>query len=99
MYTIPIAGYADRWSARPGETVEFKVSGLLEQPYFGRLVRIICADPNPDGPGIQEEDLTSVFSGQFPSRVQDVQLGSYGIVSVGRRFPAIRWWRACGLRS
>ena len=88
MYTIPIAGYADRWSARPGESVEFKVSCLLEQPYFARLVRIICADPNPDGPGIQEEDLTSVFSGQFPSRVQDVQLGSYGIVSVGRRFPS-----------
>ena len=55
---IPIAGYADRWSVGHNETIEFKVSSELNQPYSVRLVRMTCADPNPDGPGIIEHDLT-----------------------------------------
>ena len=82
---IPIAGYADRWSVGQNEKIEFKVSSQFNKPYSVRLVRIVCADPNPDGPGIIEEDMSSIFSGEFPSRKQDVQLGSYGIVLVNRR--------------
>ena len=82
---IPIAGYADRWSVGQNENIEFKVSSQFSKPYSVRLVRIVCADPNPDGPGIIEEDMSSVFSGEFSSRKQDVQLGSYGIVLVNRR--------------
>ena len=82
---IPIAGYADRWSVGQNENIEFKVSSQFSKPYSVRLVRIVCADPNPDGPGIIEEDMSSVFSGEFSSRNQDVQLGSYGIVLVSRR--------------
>ena len=82
---IPIAGYADRWSVGQNENIEFKVSSQFSKPYSVRLVRIVCADPNPDGPGIIEEDMSSVFSGEFPSRKQDIQLGSYGIVSINRR--------------
>ena len=82
---IPIAGYADRWSVGQNENIEFKVSSQFSKPYSVRLVRIVCADPNPDGPGIIEEDMSSVFSGEFSSRNQDVQLGSYGIVLVNRR--------------
>ncbi len=79
---IPIAGYADRWSVGCGETIQFKVSSEFKEPYTVKLVRIICADPNPDGPGILEQDLNSVFSGIFPSRKQTVKLGSYGFVPV-----------------
>ncbi len=82
---VPIAGYADRWSVGQNENIEFKVSSQFSKPYSVRLVRIVCADPNPDGPGIIEEDMSSVYSGEFPSRKQDVQLGSYGIVLVSRR--------------
>ena len=45
----PLLGYADQLSARPGETVEVKVSSYLEGEYTARLVRTICADPNPEG--------------------------------------------------
>ena len=83
--SIPIAGYADRWSVGQNENIEFKVSSQFSKPYSVRLVRIACADPNPDGPGIIEEDMSSVFSGEFSSRNQVVQLGSYGIVLVNRR--------------
>ncbi|MCY3754601.1 MAG: N,N-dimethylformamidase large subunit [Alphaproteobacteria bacterium] len=75
--TIPLIGYADRWSARPGETVEFKVSSRSGEPYRARLVRVILADPNPAGPGIKEEAIASDIEGSRPSRAQDAALGSY----------------------
>ena len=86
---IPIAGYADRWSVGQGEAIEFKVSSQYGRPYSARMVKIVCADPNSDGPGIIEEDLSSVFVGEFPSRVQDVRLGSYAIVPVHNKLPQL----------
>lgn len=79
---IPISGYADRWCVGHNQTIQFKVSSELDEPYSVRLVRITCADPNPIGPGIIEEDLSSVFTGQFPSRKQPVKLGSHAWVKV-----------------
>ncbi|MBB3064309.1 N,N-dimethylformamidase beta subunit family domain-containing protein [Limibacillus halophilus] len=75
---LPLTGYADRWSVAPGETLAFKVSSLLEEPYDARLVRVICGDPNPAGPGIREEDLSQIFRQRVSSRPQEVTLGSYG---------------------
>ena len=75
--TIPLIGYADRWSARPGETIGFKVSSRSAEPYRARLVRVISADPNPAGPGIKEEAVASDIEGSRPSRAQDAALGSY----------------------
>ena len=79
---IPITGYADRWSVGHNQTIEFKVSSEFEEPYAVRLVRIVCADPNPDGPGIIEEDLSHVFSGEYPSRKQLARLGSYARIVI-----------------
>ena len=53
----PLLGYADQLAARPGETVEVKVSSYLEGEYTARLVRTICADPNPEGMGLVEEPI------------------------------------------
>ena len=68
---LPIAAYADRLSVRPGETISFKVSSTIEGPYAARLVRIICADANPAGPGLQEEPVAASFAGPHPSRNPD----------------------------
>lgn len=84
---IPIVGYADRWSVEPSETIEFKVSSQFKQPYSARLVRITCADPNPNGCGMIEHDHSDVFQGEFPSKLKKVQLGSYGIVQVSGKLP------------
>ncbi len=75
--TIPLIGYADRWSARPGETISFKVSSRSAEPYRARLVRVISGDPNPDGPGIKEAPMPADFEGSWPSHAQDADLGSY----------------------
>ena len=78
---IPLIGYSNRLSAAPGESIEFKVSSALEKPYQAHLVKVRCGDPNPDGPGIKEEDLRTVFAGTYPSRFQPVYSGSYARVA------------------
>ena len=74
---IPLLGYADRLSGRPGDTIAFKVSSRLSEDFHARLVRIISADPNPDGPGMIEEDVAADFAGTYPSREQTFYPGSY----------------------
>ncbi len=77
---LPLTGYADRLSIAPGDTIAFKVSSALGEPYHARLVRVISSDPNPAGPGIREREVPAPFAGPHPSRVQDVPLGSYARV-------------------
>ena len=59
MDEIPITGYADRFSLTPGEKINFKVSCTSRDPYKAKLIRVISGDPNPDGPGIIEDDIKS----------------------------------------
>lgn len=73
---IQLIGYCNRLSGRPGDTIEFKVSSRLADPYTARLVHVISADPNPGGPGLIEEDCDFGFGGTFPSRHQDFFPGS-----------------------
>lgn len=74
---LPLAGYADRLSVRPGETIGFKVSSQLAEKYDARLVRVICADANPAGPGILEEAIEASLAGSYPSRNQPIHAGAY----------------------
>jgi hypothetical protein len=63
---VPLIGYLDRFSARPGERIAVKVSSQLDRPYRADLVRIIHADANPAGPGIKLEDGTRSFYRHLP---------------------------------
>ncbi|MEL6961312.1 MAG: N,N-dimethylformamidase beta subunit family domain-containing protein [Pseudomonadota bacterium] len=74
---IPLSGYVDRLSGRPGDVIAVKVSSSLPEDYQAWLVRIISADPNPDGPGMIEESVPADFSGRYPSRPQSFCPGSY----------------------
>ena len=84
---VPLVGYLDPISARPGEAVAVKVSSQLGEPYAAGLVRIIHADPNPDGPGMKLEEVAAAFAGSYPSRPQAVNPGSYGIVETALAVP------------
>lgn len=76
----PLLGYVDRLSARPGDTLEFKVSSASSQPFSARLTRSISADPNPAGQGIVELDASEYFlQASFPSTEQSFHAGSYGV--------------------
>ena len=73
---LKLTGYADRFSAGPGETIRFMVSS--EQPRFrADLVRLIHGDVNPKGPGFKEELIESSMSGEYPGRAQSLRAGSY----------------------
>ena len=77
---IALLGYSDRLSARPGETIEFKVSCTFEGSVEAWLTRSICADPNPACPGIVEESAEAWFAPHtFPARRQHFHQGSYEV--------------------
>lgn len=79
---LPLLGYVDRLSARPGESLAFKVSSRAAAPFHARLVRSISADPNPEGPGIVEHDASQYFApAQYPSVHRPFAAGSYGIAA------------------
>ena len=82
---IPLLGYCDKLSGRPGDVIGFKASAHLNEDYEARLTRIISADPNPDGPGMIEEAVAADFSGTYPSRPQPFFPGSY--VRIERQLP------------
>ncbi|CAN5513102.1 large subunit of N,N-dimethylformamidase [soil metagenome] len=73
---LTITGYSDRIYCRPGETVEFKVNCEAPQ-YRADIVRIICGDTNPEGPGVKEEIVDTPVSGLHPGRPQNIHAGSY----------------------
>ncbi len=76
---VLIAGYSDRLSVRPGETIRFAVSSLAKTNYQATLFRSISSDPNPKGPGIVELSADEYFKPvKLPSRHQSINPGSYG---------------------
>ena len=79
---LALAGYADRLSARPGETLNFKLSNSTGQPVDAHIVRVISADPNPAGPGIREEAVPVELS-QLDVGAHPVAQGSYAIADLG----------------
>ncbi len=75
---LPITGYLDRFSHRPGETFTAYVSVRDCGRYRARLVRVLSGDANPNGPGLRFEDLSKHFDASFDGRRQEIRLGSYG---------------------
>jgi N,N-dimethylformamidase len=80
---LPITGYFDRLSARPGETLTAHVSVRAGGPFRARLARVICADPNPAGPGMRFQDLADQFDRTFEGRHQPTGIGSYARIPAG----------------
>jgi N,N-dimethylformamidase len=80
---IPLIGYCDRLSVRPGEEIAFKVSSDGDAPYTARLMRSISADANPDGAGIVELPVEAALAGSYPARKQAFNPGSYALVEPG----------------
>ena len=78
---LPITGYLDRLSRRPGESFAVQVSLRRPGRYRARLERVISADPNPAGPGLRFEDLSARFDREFQGRHQPVRLGSHAVVA------------------
>jgi N,N-dimethylformamidase len=80
---VPLAGYTDRLSARPGDTIKFRLSSLAAKrkdpsTVTARLKRCVSADPNPKGPGIIEKDSSQWFAPrEILVSYQKIPRGSY----------------------
>ena len=74
---MPLAAYADRLSVRPGQTIRFQVANATGEAVHTSLARVICADANPAGPGIQVESVASTATQVAEPAPQSVQHGSY----------------------
>jgi len=71
-------GYWDRFSARPGEVPELKVSIEDGSSKFRvELVRLICGDDSPGGPGFKAQSIPSDLNAVCSGRRQAIHAGSY----------------------
>ncbi len=73
-----IVGYCDPWSARPGETISFKVSSVENRPFMSAVVRVRHGDPNPAGPGMKLIPIPGLGEGRHDGLAQVARPGSYG---------------------
>ena len=84
---VPLVGYSDRLSLRAGETIAFKLSASqqgTDKPALidSCLMRSICADANPAGPGIVEHDASQWYSpSQHTVVEQAINAGSSAVSS------------------
>lgn len=73
---MKITGYSDKVSVRAGETLSFMVNCELPS-YEVEVVRIICGDTNPEGPGVKEKVVKTPIDGSYKGRKQIIEAGSY----------------------
>jgi N,N-dimethylformamidase len=79
--TLAIIGYADRMSARPGDRLKVMVSCEAgAERYRAELVRLICGDDRPDGPGYKEQPVAHPANRDYPGRRQMLYPGSYVLI-------------------
>jgi N,N-dimethylformamidase len=80
LKTVPLIGYTDKLSGRPGDQINFMISSQNKSDFTAQLFRSVNADPNPKGQGIVEYACDDLFQKQsFSSRKQKFHPGSYGI--------------------
>ena len=76
----PLLGYCDKISATAGEQIAFKVSGQDGQAFEVEIVRVICADPDPLGPGERYEQVATPFDAPLTAQHQPIHAGSSAVV-------------------
>jgi N,N-dimethylformamidase len=77
-----LTGYAERLSAREGETLRFHVANATGEPVRAKVVRVVCADPNPQIGGVVTEPVPLAVSTLVEPGPQVVPSGSYAVVGI-----------------
>lgn len=96
----PVAGYLDRLSRRPGERFAAHVSVTQPGPCTARVVRVVSADPNPAGPGLDLRPVPGIPAIAFEGTNQPVTLGSLARVpGVPPMLGAVTWASLVWLRQ
>ena len=82
---MPITGYLDRFSHRPGESFIAHIGLRTPGSFRVRLVKVVSGDPNPAGPGLRLDDLSGVLDRTMEGINQPIRLGSHAVIE---RMPA-----------
>ncbi len=77
---LPLTGYAERLSARPGQTLRFHVANATGTAVSACVVRVCCADANPAIGGIKTEPVAIDVTTLAEPSPQSVPAGSYAVV-------------------
>ena len=75
-----IFGYCTPWSVKPGDAMQFMVSGEGVETARAQLVRLIHGDEDPQGPGFVEKEVPGAVPEVLHVRRQFTQKGSYAEV-------------------
>jgi N,N-dimethylformamidase len=86
---LQLTAYSDRIYGRPGDQINFKVSCETPLTYEAGIVRILCGDDNPAGPGAREVEFNTAIDGTYQGRKQEIHAGSYVIVSSSPQLDAL----------
>jgi len=79
--TPGVVGYLDSLYASPGDEVTVRASVLDGGGrYRAQLVRLICGETGPSGPGLKEEPVATELAGEHMGSEQPVPISSYAIV-------------------
>lgn len=84
-----IAGYLDKISLTGGESLKVMVSCTAAPEFRATLVRTICGDLNPQGPGFREVEIASQADGVYPAREQICNAGSCVVIPPSTRFDSL----------
>ncbi|MBP8266076.1 MAG: hypothetical protein KAX47_05940, partial [Zoogloea sp.] len=77
-----LTGYAERLSAREGETLRFHVANATGEPVRAKVVRVVCADANPQIGGVVTEPVPLAVSTLAEPGPQGVPSGSYAALGI-----------------
>ena len=79
-YRRRILGYPDRVRARPGDTIDFKISLEDHETFEFRTVRIVCGVETPEGAPYREVAVDTPANGLHGGSCQRIDAGSYAII-------------------
>ena len=75
-----VMGYADRWSAAPGDSLQFKVSCLGGDQFSAQIVRLKQPEAGPLATPFAPEPVEAPCNGAHPGRLQTIPIGSLAVV-------------------
>ncbi len=79
--TNSVLGYAWPLIASPGETIAFHLSSREVRAVTADVVRVRCADPDPQGPGMKLDVLPASITGELAVPHQPLHPGSCAVVA------------------
>ena len=79
--TTAVLGYAWPLIVSAGEPIAFHLSSPSLASAEARLVRVRCADPDPDGPGLKLTELDEAANGWVALAEQPIHPGSCAVVA------------------